>query len=107
MIKINILIGLLFVSLSACTANHYVEKQLDLLTLYLQVPDATRIQFASSVDNFLLHEASQDRSGIWEVTLPAGSEFAYFYIVDGAPYLPECRFKETDDFGSENCLYLP
>ena len=30
-----------------------------------------------------------------------------FYIVDGAVYLPQCRLKEQDDFGSANCLYIP
>ena len=103
----NILIALFFVSLSGCTASHYVERKPASLTLYLRLPEASRIQFASSLDNYFLHDAFQSRSGVWEVTLPAGSEFAYFYIVDGAPFLPECRFKETDDFGSENCLYLP
>ena len=43
----------------------------------------------------------------WLVTIPAGSEFTYFYIADGAVYLPPCCFTEKDDFGSENCLFIP
>jgi len=30
-----------------------------------------------------------------------------FLIADGVIYLPPCRFKEYDDFGTENCIYIP
>lgn len=107
MIKRIILIALPLISLFGCAAGHYVERTPTSSTLFLRLSDASRVQFASSVDNYLLHDISQNSFGVWQITLPSDSEFAYFYIVDGAAYLPECRFKETDDFGSENCLYLP
>ena len=44
---------------------------------------------------------------MWEVTLSLGDEFRYFYMADGALVLPPCRYKEKDDFGSENCIFVP
>jgi hypothetical protein len=42
---------------------------------------------------------------VWEVSVPAEKEFAYFYVVDGVITLPDCSFTENDDFGAKNCLY--
>jgi len=98
---------LLVVGLSACAASHYVENQPDSLAFFLKMPKARSVSFASSVDNYDLHNADQISSGTWQVTVPLSSELKYFYIVDGSVYIPDCRFKETDDFGSKNCLYLP
>ncbi|MCF6188740.1 MAG: hypothetical protein L3J49_14850 [Desulfobulbaceae bacterium] len=106
-IKKILLIGLLAVGLSGCASSHFIEKKPDSLAVFLHLPEASRVRFASSMDQFVLHEATQDSSGTWSVTVPPSSGFTYFYIVDGSVYLPACRFRETDDFGSENCLYLP
>ncbi len=46
-------------------------------------------------------------SETWRVTLPGEYEFTYFYMIDGKPFLPPCRFTEKDDFGSENCIFVP
>ena len=107
MMKFFMLIVLLLAALSGCASRHSVEQKLDLLVFSLRLPDATRVQFFSSADNFALHDTVKNRSGIWQLTVPLGLELKYFYIVDGSVYLPECRFKETDDFGAENCLYNP
>jgi len=106
MSKYFILITLLIIALSGCSPKHFVKKEASTLTFYLERPEAKRVQFATSLDHFTLHEAQQDRSGLWKIKVPMSSEFKYFYIVDGLIYIPECRFKEKDDFGTENCLYL-
>ena len=95
----------LFVVLSGCSPQHFIKKDPDSLTLYLRKPEAHRVQFAASIDHFTLHDARQDSRGVWEIKVPASSELKYFYIVDGQVYIPECRFKEKDDFGAENCIY--
>jgi hypothetical protein len=41
------------------------------------------------------------------MTVPKGGEFRYFYLVDGKIHLPDCPYREMDDFGSYNCLYKP
>ena len=107
MMKFLMLIMLLPAVLSGCASRHYVEQKTDSLVFSLQLPEATRVQFSSSTDNFILHDTVKNKSGIWQLTVPLRSELKYFYIVDGSVYLPECRLKETDDFGAENCLYQP
>jgi hypothetical protein len=107
MMKLLMLIVPLLAVLSGCASRHYVEQKTDSLIFSLRLPKATRVQFSSSADNFVLHDTVKNRSGIWQLTVPLGLELKYFYIVDGSMYLPECRFKETDDFGAENCLYQP
>jgi hypothetical protein len=95
------------IGLSGCTAQHYIETRDDSFVFYLQAPEAKTVRFASSYDEFSLHDARQIDSDAWQATVPLSKELKYFYIVDGSVYLPDCRFRETDDFGSENCLYVP
>jgi len=93
--------------LSGCAATHYHERLSDGVTFYLSVPEARGVTFASSLDAYSPHLAHKVDGSRWVVTVAAGSEFRYFYIVDGAVHVPECRFYEKDDFGSRNCVYVP
>ena len=93
--------------LAGCAAAHYYERQADRVTFYLRAPEARGVAFASSLDAYSPHLASKVNDSRWAVSVAAGSEFRYFYIVDGAVYVPECRFYEKDDFGSHNCVYVP
>jgi hypothetical protein len=93
------------VLLAGCS-SHYHRVHGDTLTLYLDKPDARQVFLACSNDMFVPHEARNDNKR-WAVSLPAGSSFRYFYLVDGEIYLPPCRMKEKDDFGSENCIFEP
>ena len=93
--------------LAGCTATHYHERQSDRVTFYLKVPEARGVAFASSLDAYSPHLASKVDGSRWVVSVAAGSEFRYFYIVDGSVHVPECKFYEKDDFGSRNCVYVP
>ena len=93
--------------LTGCTAAHYHERQSDRVTLYLKAPGAEQVEFVSSLDAFNPHRANRLEGSRWAVTVATNSEFRYFYIVDGAVFLPECEFYEKDDFGSRNCVYVP
>jgi hypothetical protein len=93
--------------LSGCAASHYYEQQAERVTFYLRVPEARGVAFASSLDSYSPHLASKVNDSRWTISVAADSEFRYFYIVDGAVYVPECRFYEKDDFGSRNCVYVP
>ncbi len=106
---IKILTGLLLctAALSGCASKHYIEQQAGTLLFSLRLPEATRVQFSSSLDNYVLHDSRRNSSGDWQITVPTGEEMKYFYIVDGAVFIPECQLLETDDFGSKNCLYRP
>jgi len=93
--------------LSGCVATHYHDRQSDMVTFYLRVPEAERVDFVTSLDEYNPHRASRLIGSRWAVTVATNSEFRYFYIVDGSVYLPECELYEKDDFGSRNCVYVP
>ena len=99
-----LLLALLF--LFGCTSHFYTIKA-STVHVYLRAPYAGKIYFVSSLDEYEFHEVTRNEDGVWEVTVPAGREFRYFYVMDGEAFLPPCRLKEKDDFGSENCIYSP
>lgn len=98
------IIGLMVI-MTGC-ATHYQKVQDDTLVLYLKKPDAQQVVFVCSLDGFEPHEARQ-LDGRWVVFLPSDDQFRYYYVVDGQIFLPACRMKEKDDFGSENCVFEP
>jgi len=86
---------------------HYHKRAENSVTLYLKAPEAQTVLLYSSLDGFrgtpLTH-----RSGKWLLaTFPSDRTFRYFYTIDGQVYIPPCKRKETDDFGSSNCLFEP
>jgi predicted cupin superfamily sugar epimerase len=97
---------MLTVSLAGC-ANQYHRVKNNKLYFYLQKQDARIVQFACSKDGYKLHPAQKVDSRTWRIMVPSDSEFAYFYIVDGKIFLPPCPLREKDDFGSENCIFVP
>jgi hypothetical protein len=86
-------------------ADHYYKTQEDGVRIYLSSLEAEQVLFLSSLDGYERHEARKTDSKTWEILVHADSEFKYFYIVDGKLFLPACPLKETDDFGSENCIF--
>lgn len=97
---------LLALLVSACAARHYSRLQGDEVAFYYKDTAAQEVLFASSQDNYKFLAAREGRNHVWEVSVPAGREFAYFYVVDGVITLPDCPFTENDDFGAQNCLYI-
>lgn len=98
---------LIFVALVGCAPRHFVAQSGDRVNLYLDKPEAVEVLFASSIDGYRLHQAQKDRSGVWLVTGPANREFRYFYRVDGRVHVPDCRYRELDDFGTSSCIHQP
>jgi hypothetical protein len=96
----------LTIGLMGC-ANHFYQVKENSLHLYLKKPEAHNVSFAYSGDGYRLHQTEKLDSKTWMVTVPVGLEFTYFYIIDGIAYVPSCRLKEKDDFGSENCIFIP
>ena len=97
---------LLAILVSACAGKHYSRLQGDEVAFYYKDKAAQEVLFASSQDNYKLLAAREDRNHLWEVSVPAEKEFAYFYVVDGVITLPDCTYTENDDFGAKNCLYI-
>lgn len=100
------LLVVVIVMLVGCASHDYWVKN-NKLYLSLNKPDAKTVYFASSLDGFRLHKTEKLDANTWQIAVPAGTEFRYFYMIDGLLYVPPCRFKERDDFGTENCVYVP
>jgi hypothetical protein len=96
-----------FLVLAQGCAHHNLKVEGYTIILTLFAPRSENVQFASSLDGFELHPARKVNVSTWEVQLPAGSEFSYFYLVDGNVFIPQCAYTELDDFGSRNCMYVP
>lgn len=97
----------LIVGLISGCASHYYTIENKVVYVYLKAPQAGEVSYATSADGFQLHPITPDVGGKVYFQASAQSEFKYFYMVDGEVYLPACKYKETDDFGGENCIYMP
>jgi hypothetical protein len=97
---------MLFICLAGCGSKHYYTLDDGSISLFYRNDQAEEVLFASSIDRFTVHPAIETDKDLWQVSVPLREEFAYFYIVDGTVTVPECDFKQLDDFGSENCLYV-
>ena len=93
--------------LGAGCATHYYKMNADKVNLYLRMPEAKIVYVSTSLDEFALYRTKKLASGTWEIVVPATREFTYFYKVDGNFYLPDCKLREKDDFGDENCIFIP
>jgi hypothetical protein len=92
--------------LGACATPHQKIKG-DHVYLYLKDTSSYNVFFASSLDEFQRHPLSRQTKNSWYIILPADKEFTYFYILDDQPFIPDCPYKEKDDFGFENCIFTP
>jgi len=105
-VKRSILTVLALFAAIGCTA-HYQVIDNGHVEMYLTAPQAKSVVLVISGDQFEEVQALRDDSGRWKVTLNRLNEFKYFYLVDGRAYLPDCPFRENDDFGSNNCIFSP
>ena len=92
--------------MTACS-SHYLRTENGQAYLFLKAQNARSVMFASSLDRFQRRPAEKISRNTWRVAIPENIPQSYFYIVDHKIFLPDCRLKETDDFGSQNCIYLP
>ena len=104
---IRFLSAILLFLIGGCAPSHFIYRNVEGVSLYLDIPEAEEVLFVSSLDSFQAHPAKRNSKGVWVVNDLADQKFNYFYIVDNRPYAPECRYSETDDFGSKNCIYQP
>jgi len=74
---------------------------------YLKDTNSQTVFFASSLDGFQRRPLTRHTKSSWRIGLPADQEFTYFFILDNQPFIPDCPYKEKDDFGFENCIYIP
>jgi hypothetical protein len=106
-VKPSIIPVLAAVSVTWGCAAHYHVINSGHVEMYLSAPQAQSVVLVVSSDPFQQVQALREDSGMWRATLNRLSEFKYFYLVDGKTYLPDCRLREKDDFGSNNCVFSP
>jgi hypothetical protein len=99
-------LAMLFLT-AGCGPRHFIDRQASGVTVFVDVPNAAQVLFASSVDGFRAHPTTRGPRGLWVIDDLADREFRYFFIVDGRVYTPDCRYREKDDFGAINCIYQP
>lgn len=107
MIKIITAVFLSIWFISGCATSYSCKVVNNELNIVINKPETEKIFFLSSLDGFKRHEIFQNNKGLWEITLPADRDFRFFFIADESIFLPECNQREIDDFGSENCVYIP
>jgi hypothetical protein len=108
MMRMFILLLGVFLILSGCAgAGHYYKVTDNKVHIYLNNPDAEKVYFYSSLDQFKPHEAVKGKNGLWTITVPSGQGLKYFYTVDGKVFTPECVLMDMDDLGGKNCIYVP
>ena len=107
MIRIIFLFFLVMVFTAGCAAEYsyrFIDGEIEML---INKPDTEKLFFLSSLDGFKRHELSKNDKDTWKVMLPADKAFRFFLVADENIFLPDCRFRESDGFGSENCVYIP
>ncbi|MFA5907016.1 MAG: hypothetical protein WC836_24020 [Desulfobacula sp.] len=99
------LIAFLMLFTAGCVAHHQ-QIHGNNPAFYLKKTDARQVFLVTDLDDFKPRKALLI-DGQWVVVVPADRTFRYYYLVDGKVFLPPCKMKENDDFGSENCIFDP
>lgn len=97
----------LFFVASCASSPHTDTTAQEKVTLTLRAPDAREVRLLASCDHFTPRPAIRDPEGVWRSTGLPNIDFNYFYLVDGKPITPDCRFTANDDFGATNCRHIP
>jgi hypothetical protein len=74
---------------------------------FLKAPEADNVLFVSSLEGYKPFPAQSTDRKTWVVRMPSSQEFSYFYLIDGELFVPDCPYREYDEFGYENCIYIP
>ena len=106
MSALRIGLTILLIALCGCS-THYYEVQGNNIDIYLKQENAREVHFVASLNHFRPRPSLRLDGDTWVNRVKAGSEFRYFYIIDGEVFLPDCKYKENDDFGSQNCIFPP
>jgi hypothetical protein len=89
-----------------CSSHHHAVHG-GHVDMYLMAPQARSVVLVVSGNPFQRVPGERDAFGMWKVTVNRVDPFTYFYLVDDQTVLPDCRMREHDDFGSNNCVFSP
>lgn len=95
------------VAMNAGCARHVLEVREKAVVLYLYAPGAREVSLLTSAETVEDIPAEHVGFGLWRARRAGLHEFRYSFRVDGRIELPECPLRESDDFGSWNCVFDP
>ncbi|MEW5734261.1 MAG: hypothetical protein AB1921_05365 [Thermodesulfobacteriota bacterium] len=106
-IRVWAVLGIVALTAGCAGSAHTVKPEGKDVCLYLRAPKAASVELFSSASDYAPVSAMKNGDGLWEVRMPAGRPFDYFYLVDGEPFTPPCALSRPDGFGGRTCIYAP
>jgi hypothetical protein len=100
-----LLLGLLLLFSWGCSHHSISPLEQHSVELNIFQPFASEVFVHTSENHFLPQPLSRKFLFYWTATIIFEKQFSYFYTVDNTVVLPECDFRELDDFGNFNCIY--
>lgn len=73
--------------------------------IYLYSPFAKEVFLHCSESHFVPLPARRISITHWSSKVVFQTQFSYFFTVDGKVVIPDCAYREQDDFGNTNCIY--
>lgn len=95
------------VAVNAGCTRHFLEVREKAVELYLHAPGAREVALLAAAEAVEDIPAEHLGFGLWRARRAGLREFRYSFRVDGKIELPECPLRESDDFGSWNCVFDP
>ncbi len=95
------------VAMSAGCTRHVLDVREKDVVLYLRAPGAREVSLLVAAETVEEIPAEALGFGLWRARRAGLHEFRYSFRVDGRIELPECPLRESDDFGSWNCVFDP
>lgn len=99
------LLALVTVMVQGCASGNVSRMPDGQVKLSVFKPFAADVVLCTSTTGFDSHTPVSKTLGSWLFTVSGHDSFAYFFLVDGEVFVPDCVFRENDDFGRYNCLF--
>lgn len=88
--------------ISGCASMKVRHSDGDMIMSFKK--EAERIILYSSATGYTPIDAEK-AGDWWHVSIKDTDKLKYFLKADGEIFLPDCKYKENDDFGGELCIY--
>ena len=99
------LLALLAVMAQGCASVNSSRQPDGQVELTFFKPFASSVVLCTSTAGFEPLPPVSRKLGNWQFSVPGHETFSYFFLVDGEAYVPDCVYREQDDFGRYNCIF--
>lgn len=90
---------------AGCVFQEIDDMRENRVELHIISPAAGEVFFHSSESQFAPQPTRRQSDGHWSIRVNYREQFSYFFTVDGVPAIPDCDYREQDNFGNFNCIY--